>query len=184
MQGPWVQETVPNPDYYVDEVPLKNIGLIGGIAFEVGKWRGRGQEAAVGNRICVRPSPSLDDIDLACLLSQRRSWARVQPLSACVWLRDVCYVPRLLPTSFSPGVLSCPCLPLSHPAPLGCPYISSHCSQLWTIDEGYTFDNIYVGQDPEEAARLRKEVWEPRFKAEVREGEGGQEMWGPGPRRR
>ena len=45
-------------------------------------------------------------------------------------------------------------------------------SQLWTIDEGYTFDNIYVGQDPEEAARLRKEVWEPRFKAEVR-GEGG-----------
>ena len=39
--------------------------------------------------------------------------------------------------------------------------------QLWTVDEGYTFDNVYVGQDVEEAARLRKELWEPRYKVEV-----------------
>ena len=40
--------------------------------------------------------------------------------------------------------------------------------QLWTVDEGYTFDNVYVGQDAEEAVRLRKELWEPRYKVEVR----------------
>ena len=54
-------------------------------------------------------------------------------------------------------------------------YLLPLLTQLWTIDEGYTFDNIYVGQDPEEAAQLRREVWEPRFKAEVRRME---EVWG------
>ena len=36
-QGPWVQKTIPNPDYHEDTEPLKHIGNIGAIAFEVGQ---------------------------------------------------------------------------------------------------------------------------------------------------
>lgn len=36
-QGPWVQKTIPNPDYHEDAEPLKHIGNIGAIAFEVGQ---------------------------------------------------------------------------------------------------------------------------------------------------
>jgi hypothetical protein len=44
--------------------------------------------------------------------------------------------------------------------------------QIWTIDEGYAFDNMYVGNDPEEAARLREAVWKPKHAALVGGGSG------------
>jgi len=75
-KGKWVQKNISNPDYYFDPEPLKNIGLIGAVAFEI-----------------------------------------------------------------------------------------------WTIDEGYTFDNIYVGQSVEEAASLRTQLWEPNFKKAKQEAE-------------
>ena len=110
-QGPWIQEKIPNPDYYEDPEPLKSIGRIGAVAFEVGMMRAG------------------DD-------DRRGGQSRHLPVSLCL-------------LTYVLGKSSC------------------LLTQLWTIDEGYTFDNVYVGQDAEEAARLRKELWEPRYKAEV-----------------
>ncbi|GAX84984.1 hypothetical protein CEUSTIGMA_g12405.t1 [Chlamydomonas eustigma] len=75
-KGKWIQKNISNPDFYHDPEPLKNIGLIGAVAFEI-----------------------------------------------------------------------------------------------WTIDEGYTFDNIYVGQSVEEAASLRQQLWEPNFQKAKKEAE-------------
>jgi hypothetical protein len=35
VQGPWVQKSIPNADFFEDEAPLKSIGKIGAVAFEV-----------------------------------------------------------------------------------------------------------------------------------------------------
>lgn len=34
-QGPWSPKKIANPDYYLDEEPLKNVGKIGGVALEI-----------------------------------------------------------------------------------------------------------------------------------------------------
>jgi hypothetical protein len=71
-QGPWAPRKVPNPDYFLDEAPLKAIGAIGGIAVEI-----------------------------------------------------------------------------------------------WTMDEGYVFDDILVANDPAVAAAKREALWVPKKEAEV-----------------
>lgn len=40
--------------------------------------------------------------------------------------------------------------------------------EIWTIDQGYVFDGLYLGTSAEEAQAYRKEVWGPKYKAEVR----------------
>ena len=35
MQGPWAPSKIANPDYFLDETPLKNIGKVGGVAIEI-----------------------------------------------------------------------------------------------------------------------------------------------------
>lgn len=75
------------------------------------------------------------------------------------------------------SALPAPCIPTNRfpsrntPPPL----VTSHqllrpliAPQIWTIDDGYQFDNIYVGRDASEAEALRKEVWQPKFAAKVR----------------
>ena len=76
---------MPNPDYYVDEVPLKNIGLIGGIAFEVGKWGGTRSMGL--RRSCFSPSFSSNDIECCCC---------VVPLGACFTSWRLCPAPELV----------------------------------------------------------------------------------------
>jgi hypothetical protein len=34
-QGEWAPAQIPNPDYYVDETPLKSIGKVGAVALEI-----------------------------------------------------------------------------------------------------------------------------------------------------
>lgn len=43
--------------------------------------------------------------------------------------------------------------------------------EIWTIDSGYVFDNILVTDDAEVAEKARKELWEPKSKAEKAAGE-------------
>jgi hypothetical protein len=40
--------------------------------------------------------------------------------------------------------------------------------ELWTIDSGYTFDNVMLGNDEAAAAAAREQLWKPRIEAEVR----------------
>ena len=68
----WAPAKIANPDYYVDETPLKNMGKIGGAAIEI-----------------------------------------------------------------------------------------------WTMDEGYFFSNIYIGSDAEQAASYREKYWTPKKGVEV-----------------
>jgi hypothetical protein len=35
VQGPWAPAKIPNPDYFEDSTPLKNIGKVGGVAIEI-----------------------------------------------------------------------------------------------------------------------------------------------------
>jgi calnexin len=35
VQGPWAPRKIPNPKYFSDETPLKNVGSIGGVAVEI-----------------------------------------------------------------------------------------------------------------------------------------------------
>ena len=35
MQGPWSPSKIANPDYFLDEEPLANVGKVGGVAIEV-----------------------------------------------------------------------------------------------------------------------------------------------------
>ena len=35
LQGPWSPKKVANPDYFLDEEPLANVGKVGGVAIEV-----------------------------------------------------------------------------------------------------------------------------------------------------
>ena len=35
MQGPWAPKKIANPDYFLDESPLSNLGSIGGVAIEI-----------------------------------------------------------------------------------------------------------------------------------------------------
>ncbi len=35
MQGPWAPKKIANPDYFLDESPLANLGSIGGVAIEI-----------------------------------------------------------------------------------------------------------------------------------------------------
>ena len=73
VQGPWAPRKIPNPDYFLDEAPLKAIGSVGGVAVEI-----------------------------------------------------------------------------------------------WTMDEGYVFDNILVANDPAVATAKREQLWVPKKEAEVR----------------
>lgn len=34
-QGPWSPSKIANPDYFLDEKPLANVGKVGGVAIEV-----------------------------------------------------------------------------------------------------------------------------------------------------
>ena len=72
-QGPWAPRKIANPDYFLDESPLSNIGSIGGVAIEI-----------------------------------------------------------------------------------------------WTMDEGYLFDNVLIANDPSEAEEKRTSLWAPKKAAEVR----------------
>lgn len=71
-QGPWAPKKIANPDYFLDESPLSNIGSIGGVAIEI-----------------------------------------------------------------------------------------------WTMDEGYLFDNVLIANDPSEAEGKRTSLWAPKKAAEV-----------------
>lgn len=35
VQGPWAPKKIANPDYFLDESPLANLGSIGGVAIEI-----------------------------------------------------------------------------------------------------------------------------------------------------
>lgn len=35
LQGPWSPKKIANPDYFLDEEPLANVGKVGGVAIEV-----------------------------------------------------------------------------------------------------------------------------------------------------
>jgi calnexin len=40
--------------------------------------------------------------------------------------------------------------------------------EIWTMDEGYYFDNILVSNDASSAEAKRTELWAPKKEAEVR----------------
>ena len=44
--------------------------------------------------------------------------------------------------------------------------------EIWTMDDGYFFDNVVVSNSVEEAAAVRTKTWAPKKELEVR-GEGG-----------
>ena len=71
-QGVWAPQKIANPDYFMDETPLRNLGRIGGAAIEI-----------------------------------------------------------------------------------------------WTMDEGYYFSNIYIGSDESKAASYREQYWTPKKGVEV-----------------
>jgi len=51
--------------------------------------------------------------------------------------------------------------PLSHIGKIGAIAI-----EIWTMDQDYYFDNVVVSQSVEEAAKIRSELWEPKYKVE------------------
>lgn len=72
-QGPWAPRKIANPDHFLDEVPLQNLGAIGGVAIEI-----------------------------------------------------------------------------------------------WTMDEGYLFDNVLIANEASDAEQKRTSLWAPKKEAEVR----------------
>ena len=72
-QGPWAPRKIANPDHFLDESPLQNLGSIGGVAIEI-----------------------------------------------------------------------------------------------WTMDEGYLFDNVLIANDASDAEEKRTSLWAPKKEAEVR----------------
>jgi calnexin len=40
--------------------------------------------------------------------------------------------------------------------------------EIWTMDDGYFFDNIVVSNSAEEAAQVRETTWSPKKTVEVR----------------
>lgn len=46
--------------------------------------------------------------------------------------------------------------------------------ELWTVDQGYMFDNVLITRDPGAAEEARERLWKPRHAAEVR----GSDEWG------
>lgn len=52
--------------------------------------------------------------------------------------------------------------PLNNVAP-----IKALAFELWTIDSGYTFDNVLLSTDEAEAQQAREELWKPKHAAEV-----------------
>lgn len=39
--------------------------------------------------------------------------------------------------------------------------------ELWTVDQGYMFDNVLITRDPGAAEEARERLWKPRHAAEV-----------------
>ena len=46
--------------------------------------------------------------------------------------------------------------------------------EIWTMDEGYYFSNIFVGTDKEQAAKYRQSHWAAKKEIEVRRPSHGQ----------
>ena len=40
--------------------------------------------------------------------------------------------------------------------------------EIWTMDEGYIFSNLFIGNDAAEAEQKRTSLWAPKKEAEVR----------------
>lgn len=80
LQGPWLQAHMENPDYYKDDTPYANMGLIGGVGIEVGPGKGLGMagfEVGPLGRGMVRqlrpalPPPTFPTLDLHPALPSR-----------------------------------------------------------------------------------------------------------------
>jgi len=42
--------------------------------------------------------------------------------------------------------------------------------ELWTLQDGILFDNIYIGKSEKEASHLAETLWRPKYDSEVAEG--------------
>ena len=90
------------------------------------------------------------------------------------------------------GCCCCSVAPATSPrCPSPCPLRSARCAlqvgaiaiEIWTMDDGYFFDNVVVTNDAAEAAAVRAATWEPKSAVEVRRrapwgGPWGRGWWG------
>lgn len=144
-KGPWKARDIPNPDYVKDEAPLAHIGKVGI----------RSLQARAGGPVCLA-------CVLACCQQAQAPWLALAwgteglgllPWHGCLASRASCAQGMPHRTALAPSRPP-PAHTASRLASFPSLQVGAAAIEIWTMDDGYSFDNVVVSNSAEEAAEV------------------------------